>query len=139
MAQKLSVLLAQLSEKAKHLENEFAQSKAETQDKIHSWEENAKQKAAKSKAAFDAKKETLEVELKSNWETVKSNFDNGVSKVKDDFRQARHNIKAATAETRAEWAEDDAEMSVYFAMDAITDAEQAIIDAIKARQNANSY
>ncbi len=139
MARKLSVLLAQLSEKAKHLEDEFAQAKTETKDKIENWEENAKQKAAKNKAAFDAKKETLEGELKSNWETVKSNFDNGISRVKEDFRQARHNIKAATAETKAEWAEDDAEMSVYFAIDAISNAEQAIIDAIKARQNAASY
>lgn len=34
MAQKLSVLLAQLSEKAKHLEDIFAQAKTETQAKI---------------------------------------------------------------------------------------------------------
>ena len=39
----------------------------------------------------------------------------------------------------AEFAEDDAEMSLYFALDAISDAELAIIDAVKARTEADSY
>jgi hypothetical protein len=39
----------------------------------------------------------------------------------------------------AEWAEDDAEMSVYFALDAISDAQEAVIEAVKARAEANSY
>ena len=139
MAQKLSELLAELAEKAKQLEEKFAASKNDTKEKIQNWELSAKQHAADNKAAFDAKKETLNDEIKSNWDTIKSNFENGVSKVKADFRKAKYNIQASNAETKAEWAEDDAEMSIYFALDAISDAEQAIIDAVNARFEADSY
>ena len=55
------------------------------------------------------------------------------------FREAKYNLKAADAEMSAEWAEDDAEMSVYFALDAISDAQEAVIEAVKARAEANSY
>ncbi len=48
-------------------------------------------------------------------------------------------MEAADAELSAEWAEDDAEMSVYFALDAISDAQEAVIEAVKARADANSY
>jgi hypothetical protein len=38
----------------------------------------------------------------------------------------------------AEWAEDDAEMSLYFALNAMSDAEESIIETITARAKADS-
>lgn len=139
MPQKLSDLLATLSGKAKQLEDKFATSKTETREKLQQWENDVKQKASENKAAFEEKKELLNDDVKSHWEAVKTNFDNGISKVKSDFRKAQYKIDSSNAALNAEWAEDNAEMSVYFALDAVADAEQAVIESIKARQDANSY
>ena len=139
MAKKLSELLADLTAKAKQLEDKFQTSKNDSKEQLQQWQNSAKENVAETKAAFDAKKDSLENEVKSHWGNVKSNWDNGVSKVKADFREAKYNLKAADAEMSAEWAEDDAEMSVYFALDAISDAQEAVIEAVKARAEANSY
>ncbi|HIB8181828.1 TPA: hypothetical protein ACWX1I_003241 [Elizabethkingia anophelis] len=136
---KLSELLAELSLKAKEVETKYAGVKTETQEDLQNWEQEAKQKVASTKAAFEQKKESLNEDARSHWSTVKDNFENGVAKVKTDFRDAKYHLKASNAELNAEWAEDDAEMSVYFALDAISDAEQAIIAAIKARNSADTF
>ncbi|MCT4288149.1 hypothetical protein HZP25_15700 [Elizabethkingia anophelis] len=137
--EKLSELLTELSTKAKLVETKYANVKAETQEDLQNWELEAKQKVAVTKVAFEEKKESLNEEAQSHWDIVKSNFENGVAKIKTDFRQAQYNMEASNAELNAEWAEDDAEMSVYFALDALADAEQAIIEAVKARKSADSY
>jgi len=139
MAQKLSELLAELTAKAKQLEDKFEASKGQTKEQLQQWQNSAKENVAETKAAFDAKKDSLEGEAKSHWDNVKSNWDNGVAKLKSDFRKAKYNLEASDAELSAEWAEDDAEMSVYFALDAISDAQEAVIDTVNARAKANSY
>jgi hypothetical protein len=99
---------------------------------------NVKSKAAANKKAFEQKKDSLKEDAKSHWGKVKFNFDNGVSKVKSDFKETKQNLKSGNAELHAEWAEDDAEMSLYFALNAMSDAEESIIEAITARAKADS-
>ena len=85
MAKKLSELLADLTAKAKQLEDKFQTSKNDSKEQLQQWQNSAKENVAETKAAFDAKKDSLENEVKSHWDNVKSNWDNGVSKVKADY------------------------------------------------------
>lgn len=139
MAKKLSELLAELSERAKKLEDKIAQADNETKEQLEAWENAAKTQFKEDKAAFETKTNNLKGEAKTRWESVKAAFDQGVGHLKQEIKEAQYDLKAAKADFKAEWAEEDAETSVYFALSALADAEQDIIKAMKARKEADKY
>ncbi|VTP93971.1 hypothetical protein [Sphingobacterium daejeonense] len=139
MAKKLSELLAELSQKAKQLEDKIAQADTDTHEQLQEWEEGAKTRLKEEREAFEEKTKTLKSDTKAHWESVKTAFEKGVGNLKQEFKEAQYDLKAAKADFKAEWAEEDAETSVYFALSALADAEQDIIKAIKARKEANKY
>ena len=74
----------------------------------------------------------------SHWQQVQSDFDQHVQRTRADIDATKAAIDASDAEDAAEWAEVDAQDAINLAASAITEAEYALLDAVRARKRADA-
>ena len=137
MKNKISKLLSDLIKNAKEIEDNITVSNNQSNEKIEIWAHSLKNKIKTDDSVFENKKNSLKQDAIEHWNEVKTNFDQGVVKVQLDFRTAKYNPNAGTPSLRADWAEDDAALSIYIAINALSNAEELIIIALKERAKAN--
>ncbi len=138
MKNNLSIVLSNVIKKAKELEENVSHSTFENKEKIELWSSSLKNKTQIDKSIYEKKKNSLKEDAILHWDEVKTNFKKGVVKVQSDFRKFKYDPKSGTPELRANWAEDDALLSIYIAIDALSNAEELIIIALKERAKAYS-
>ena len=138
MKNKISKLLSDLIKNAKEIEDNITVSNNQSNEKIEIWAHSLKNKIQTDDSVFENKKNSLKQDAIDHWNEVKTNFDQGVVKVQLDFRTAKYNPNTGTPSLRADWAEDDAALSIYIAINALSNAEELIIIALKERAKANA-
>ena len=137
MKNKVSKLLSALIKKAKAIEENINISESQSNENIAQWMNTLKTNSSNDKTIFEKIKNSLKQDAIDHWNEVKTNFDQGVVKVQLDFRTSKYDPNAGTPTLRADWAEDDAQLSIYIALNALSNAEELIIIALKERAKAN--
>jgi len=74
----------------------------------------------------------------SHWQQFRSDWDQHVQGMRKHLDATKATIDANDAEDAAEWAEVDAEDAINFAASAITEAEYALLAAVRARKRADA-
>ena len=133
---KASAQLKRLSERASKAEADAnalkAKDKAALEQKVDTAKADAKQASDNLKASA---KESQD-EITQWWGQVQDNWKSHIAKVRKHADQARANMKADQLEMGAEIAEDNAASAVDFAYAAIEEAEYQVLNAAKARSDA---
>ena len=74
----------------------------------------------------------------SHWEQVRSDWNQHIQSTRAHIDAKKAAIDANDAEDDATWTEIDAEDAINFAASAITEAEYALLDAVRARKRADA-
>lgn len=133
---KASAQLKRLSERASAAEADAnalkVKNKAALEQRVDAAQAAAKQASDNLKASA---KETQD-EITQRWGQVQDDWKSFIAKVRKNADQAKANMKADQAEIRAELAEDNAAAAVDFAYAALEEAEYQVLNAAKARIDA---
>ncbi|MFV0607084.1 MAG: hypothetical protein ACK5NK_14730 [Niabella sp.] len=138
MEKTLSGLLASLSKNAKQLEDEYASYRLKTQQEIENLTEDFKKNLEWERAAWDTRSDVLQAELQSQWDRIKSEWEAWKATGKGYTKKVGDVISGGIADKNAELSEANAEMAVSFALSAIDNAADSVVDAIKARNKAEN-
>jgi hypothetical protein len=109
-----------------------SQDAAELQAKLEETRRSADDHAAKLRA----KTRTAGDQAEGHWQEVQGDWDQHIQRMHQriDAKKSAHDAKVA--EEDAEWAEADALDAIDFASSAVEEAEYAMLDAIRARKDA---
>jgi hypothetical protein len=136
MAKRLSEQLAELTVRAKNVEDAMAAAQQEAHDKIVVRRQQAH-------AAATAAVERINQEIKSSgngaakdWNAVKAKIAADMSTLKADAVQAKHNLDVNYAENRADRLEWEAGFAIDYAIASVEQAKLAVLDAIDGRVEA---
>ena len=133
---KASAQLKRLSDRARAAEADAnalkAKNKAALEQKVDAAQAAAKQASDDLKASA---KESQD-EITQWWGQVQDDWKSFIAKVRKNADQDRAYMKADQAEMEAEIAEDNAAAAVDFAYAAIEEAEYQVLNAAKARADA---
>jgi hypothetical protein len=135
----VSEQLAAVSARAKQAEDEVQSAKKKASAEVQKREEKIKADAARRKASLRENAARANENIDSAWSglqgQVQHDFDNLRAKI--DFKKYQHDRDKALR--AADDAEESAVRSIDFALDAIDYAETAVLDAVLARETANSF
>jgi hypothetical protein len=111
-----------------------SQNEAELQAKLDETRKSADDHAAELRAKTQAATDQAE----SRWREVQSDWDRHIQRMHErmDAKKAVHDAKVA--EEDAEWAEADALDAIDFASSAAQEAEYAVLNAMRARKDADA-
>jgi len=129
----LSEQLAELSERAKGVENAFAGAKKEARDKIEA-------RRAEALSAAKTAVEKVNQQIKSAGESATRDTKALQAKITADMDalkahvvEAKHGLDVKLAEKRADVLESDAGFSIDYAIASVEQARLAVLDAIDGR------
>ena len=111
-----------------------SQNEAELEAKLDETRKSADDRAAELRAKTQAATDQAE----SRWREVQSDWDRHIQRMHErmDAKKAVHDAKVA--EEDAEWAEADALDAIDFASSAAQEAEYAVLNAMRARKDADA-
>jgi hypothetical protein len=111
-----------------------SQNEAELEAKLDETRKSADDHAAELRAKTQAATDQAE----SRWREVQSDWDRHIQRMHErmDAKKAVHDAKVA--EEDAEWAEADALDAIDFASSAAQEAEYAVLNAMRARKDADA-
>jgi hypothetical protein len=138
MVKPLSQQLSELSVRAKKAEDDFAAAQGKASAQLQQTEAEIKAAAQQRKANMDRAVTAGHDTVVSTWDglTTKMQSDIDGLRTKIDVKKYEHNKeKAAEAATDAEV---NATRAINFALDSIDYAEVAVLDAVYAREAANT-
>jgi hypothetical protein len=132
--QKFSKLKDQMDQAAKTVASAASEDERAVQAKLDDARKDADDRAAELRArAQDASDDAAD-----HWHKIRSDWDQHVARSRKRIDEAKAQLDASTAVRDLEWAENDAIDAIDFASAAITEAEYAVLDALRARQNAEA-
>ena len=133
MAKPISQQLADLSVRAKSVEDAWAAAQKEARDKILS-------RKAQARAAAKSAVEKVSEDIKSagdsaarDWNALKAMIASDMKTLKADVAGAKHEFDAKRAQNRAERLEFEAELAIDYAIATVEQAKLAVLDAVEGR------
>ena len=136
MARKLSEQLADLSVRAKSVEDAFDAAEREAHDKIE-----ARKQKARVAATTAVEKVNQDIQSASNraardWNTVKAKVAADITRLKANAAKVEHKLDVKAAENYADEMEWEAEFAIDYAIASVEQAKLAVLDAIDGRAEA---
>lgn len=135
---KLSEDFLAMSKQTAEWENRAAAQHEKNRKEFESDVVEARKAVQSAQASFDAKLNSIEESVSSQWRKLQTSFDNQVTLARSKAAElkAAHNL--ADAKERADYYEAYAEAAANFARLAASEADAAMLQAAEARAHANS-
>jgi len=134
----LSERLADLSRRAKGVEDAFATARTETKQKLDAHLDQARTSVEQLKHEIQLDAASANEEAKSQLQDLQTRFAKRIDKVKADVNAQKEQFAADRATLRADLAQDDATAAVDDALGAIEYARYAVLYAAATRLEADS-
>ncbi len=134
----LSDALAKMAAQAKEAEDKFHTAQTTQRAKLEEEVDKVRTATQERNTEFRARAGQTKFEVSSRWRDVQEHWHKQVQQMRSDMKQRRQELDASGAEMHAEMAEADADFAIAFATSAIEDAEYAALEAVLAREKANS-
>lgn len=134
----LSEKLADLSRRAKKVEDDFAAAKSDAKDKIEARVAQLHTKMDADAKAIKDKIGAAKSDASAHATALKNKIDADIASLKQKVSDTKHKIDSNIASDRADLYEADAEDAVNYAIFAIDQAEMAVLDALAARADAKA-
>jgi hypothetical protein len=138
MVKPVSEQLSDLSVRAKKAEDAAAAAKQEDAAKVQQREDQIKADAARRKASAQQHASAAEDSVASDWAKVSARAQSDVDGIRTKIDVKKHQHDRDKAIKAADDAEEHARRAIDFAIDAIDNAEVAVLDAGLARATADA-
>jgi hypothetical protein len=136
MTKPLSVQLADLSVRAKHAEDAFAEAQKEAHDKIEVRKQQARAAATMAVEKVDQEIKSAGDSAARNWNTVKAKVAADMTALRANVAEAKHEHDVKRTERRADRLEWEAGFAIDYAIASVEQANLAVLDAIDGRVQA---
>ncbi len=136
MAKRLSEQLADLSVRAKSVEDAFAAAQKEVLTKLEVRKDQARTAARNAVERVDKEIKSAAASAARDLTAVKAKISQDLNVLKADVQRAKHKVDIKVAEKRAEDLEWEASFAIDYAIASIEQAKFAVLDAIEARMAA---
>jgi hypothetical protein len=136
MAKRLSEQLADLSVRAKSVEDSFAEAQKEAHAKLEARKDQARVAAKNAIERVDKQIQTAAASATKDLTAVKAKISADLNALKADVNRTKHKLDIKVAEKRAEDLEWEASFAIDYAIASIEQAKFAVLDAIEARLTA---
>lgn len=133
MAKRLPEQLADLSVRAKSVEDAFAAAQKEAHEKLEARKDQARAAARKATERVDQEIHTAARSAAKDLTAVKAKISADMNALKADVHRAKSKLDTKVAEKRAEDLEWEAGFAIDYAIASIEQAKFAVLDAIDAR------
>jgi hypothetical protein len=129
----LSEQLAELSVRAKSVEDAMASAEKEAHDKIEVRKEQARAAASYATEKVDLELKSAENSAARNWDAVRAKVSADIASLKANIARAKHEHDVKRAENRANRLEWEASFAIDYAIASIEQAKLAVLDAVDGR------
>jgi len=136
MAQPLSKQLAELSVRAKNVEDSVAAAEKEARDKFEVRREQAHAAATAATEKVNQQVKTLKDSTTRNWNTLQAKIAADMDALKAGIAERKHERDVRRTENYAERLEWEAGFAIDYAVASIEQAKLAVLDAIAGRVQA---
>ena len=136
MAKRLSEQLAELSLRAKSVEDAFTAAQKEAHEKLEGRKDEARAAARKAIERVDQEIQAAKTSAAKDLTAVKAKVSADLNRMKADVQRAKHNVDVKVAQMRADDLEWEAGFAIDYAIASIEQAGFAVLDAIEARKSA---
>jgi hypothetical protein len=133
MAKRLSEQLADLSVRAKSVEDAFDGAQKEAREKLEARKDQARAAARSAVEKISHEIQTAKTSAAKDFTAVKAKITADLNGLKADVGHAKHKLDVKLAESRAENLEWEAGFAIDYAIASIEQAKFAVLDAIDAR------
>jgi hypothetical protein len=139
VAKPVSEQLSDLSVRAKQAEDSVAAAKTQAAGMAQKRQDEIKAAAAQRKASVSKQVSDAQDSVASAWSGMTTRVQSDVDGIRAriDFRNYQHDREKAGK--AADEAEENAARAIDFALDSIDYAETAVLDAVLARETADSF
>jgi len=133
MAKRLSEQLADLSVRAKSVEDAFAAAQQEAHEKLEARKDQARAAARNAMERVDQEIQAVAGSVAKDLSAVKAKVSADMNALKADVQRAKHKLDIKVAEKRAEELEWEAGFAIDYAIASVEQAKLAVLDAIDSR------
>jgi hypothetical protein len=133
MAKRLSEQLADLSVRAKSVEDAFAAAQKEAHTKLEARKDQARAAVRNAVERVNKEIQTAAASAARDLTAVKAKISADLNALQADVHRAKHKLDIKVAEKRAEDLEWEAGFAIDYAIASIEQAKYAVLDAIEAR------
>ena len=133
MAKRLSEQLADLSVRAKSVEDAFAAAQKEAHEKLEARKDQARAAARNAMERVDQEIQAVAGSAAKDLSAVKAKVSADMNALKADVQRAKHKLDIKVAEKRAEELEWEAGFAIDYAIASVEQAKLAVLDAIDSR------
>jgi hypothetical protein len=134
----LSESLSELAAKAKAAEDAVAAARQEGREKLEARLADLRSSAEQRHAQLEQAATEAKDSAASRWDDMRAAVNTHRERIKSDLDARKQASDVKRTQRRADWAEQDAAAAIGFAMFAIEQAEYAVLDAVMARDEADS-
>ncbi len=132
----LSEQLAELSRRARNVEDQFAQAEKEARGKIEARRAQALTAAQSAAEKINQQVKAVAANASRDWAQLQAKVAADMTDLAKYAGQVKHKIDVQRTEDRAEFLEADAGFAIDYAIAAVEQAQLAVIDAVEARLQA---
>lgn len=132
----LSEQLAELSRRARNVEDAFTQAEKEARDKIDARRAQALAAAQSAAEKIDQQVKSVAAGASRDWAQLQAKIASDMGELSKYVAQTKHKIDIHRTEDRAEFLEADAGFAIDYAIAAVEQAQLAVLDAVEARRLA---
>jgi hypothetical protein len=136
MAKRLSEQLAELSVRAKSVEDAFAAAQKEAHEQVQARKDEARAAARKAVERVDQEIQAAKTSAAKDLTAVKAKISADLNALKANVQSAKHKVDVKVAQMRAEDLEWEAGFAIDYAIASIEQARFTVLDAIEARDAA---
>jgi hypothetical protein len=129
----MSDSMSDLSQKAHEAETRAKQSREMTHEQLQEYAARTRAAAQQRQQEMNERNAKAKDDLAANWENLTAHVNEQRDKMHAKIQGKRDEHDAKVAQRRADRAENYAIAAVDFALDAIAEAEAAVLDATDAR------
>lgn len=133
----LSEQLAELSVRAKSVEDAFTAAEKEAHDKIEARKTDAIASAKTAVEKVNKQIKSTADSAASHWDALRAKVASNMSDFAAYVAETKRGLDTQRAEDRAEMLEDDAGFAIDYAIAAVEQARLAVLDAADARRAAD--
>jgi len=134
----LSEMLADMSVRAKAVEDKAAAAQQETHQQVSARLDAAKADAKRRGDAAKAGTTDAEHDITARWASLQAGVRDQLDEIHGSIEERRDAHDAKVAQRRADRAEENAAEAVEFALGAIDEADECVLEAIDARLVADA-
>jgi hypothetical protein len=132
----LSESLADMSVHAKSVEDRAAAAQQETHEQISARIQQSKADAQRRSEAAKARRNEVAHDITARWASLRADLRNQIDQIHDGVEERRDEHDAKVAQRHADRAEENAIAAIDFAQSVIDAADEAVLEAIDARAQA---